>query len=219
MRELIEVRELTERWHRGWCVARGLTGVEDLGVGLRVRCLQPGRDVEYVALSDTAVAPLAARVLGEREATWLTVPTVSPAQVAEALTDAGLVLLKRAEQLMTVPLADHPSSKPADPYQLEVVRVGAAITATVRDSSTGEAAARGTVGLSGTDAIADRIETVPAHRRKGLASVVMGALAEAAREEGAAHGILIASEDGQHLYRRLGWHPVADVLIATAPDA
>ena len=213
------MRELIERWHRGWCVARGLNGVEDLGDGLRLRCLQPGRDVEYVALVDTAVPGLAARVLGEREVTWLTVPTTSPAQVAEALAAAGLVLLKRAEQLMTIALADHPSSKPADPYTLEVVRVGAAITATVRESATGEAAARGTIGLSGTDGIADRIETLPAHRRRGLASVVMGALAEAARAEGATHGILIASEDGQHLYRRLGWHPVADVLIAAAPDA
>ncbi|WP_030441517.1 GNAT family N-acetyltransferase [Actinoplanes subtropicus] len=211
------MRELIERWHRGWCAARGLNGVEDLGDGLRVRCLQPGRDVEYVALSDAAVPELAARVLGEREVTWLTVATTSPEAAAEALAGAGLVLLKRAEQLMTVVLADHPSSKPADPYQLEVVRVGAAVTATVRESSTGEEAARGTIGLSGPDGVADRIETLPAHRRRGLASVVMGALAEAAREEGAANGILVASEDGQHLYRRLGWHTVADVLIATAP--
>jgi len=211
------VRELIERWHRGWCVARGLTGVEELGDGLRVRCLQPGRDVEYVALADTAVPELAARVLDEREVTWLTVPTTSPAEVAETLAASGLLLLKRAEQLMTVGLADHPSSKPADPYTLEVVRVGAAVTAIVRDSATGEAAARGTIGLSGTDGIADRIETLPAHRRRGLASVVMGALAESAREEGATHGILVASEDGQHLYRRLGWQAVADVLIATAP--
>jgi len=213
------VRELIERWHRGWCVARGLTEVEDVGGGLRVRCLQPGRDVEYVALDEAAVPALAERVLGEHEVTWLTVATLSPARVADALTGPGLVLLKRAEQLMTIPLADHPSSKPAEPYHLEVVRVGATITATVRDASTGEAAARGTLGLSGPDGIADRIETVPAHRRKGLASVVMGALAESAREQGATHGILIASEDGQHLYRRLGWQAVADVLIATAPDA
>jgi GNAT superfamily N-acetyltransferase len=200
-------------------VARGLTEVEDVGDGLRVRCLQPGRDVEYVALDEAAVPALATRVLGEREVTWLTVATSSPARVAGTLTGAGLVLLKRAEQLMTIPLADHPSSKPAEPYHLDVAKVGATVTATVRDASTGEAAARGTLGLSGTDGIADRIETVPGHRRKGLASVVMGALVEAAREEGATHGILIASEDGQHLYRRLGWRAVADVLIATAPDA
>ena len=28
-------------------------------------------------------------------------------------------------------------------------------------------------------------------------------------------GVLIASEEGQHLYAKLGWRPAADVLIAT----
>ncbi|CCH16947.1 GNAT family N-acetyltransferase [Micromonospora lupini] len=88
------------------------------------------------------------------------------------------------------------------------------VTATVRHES-GEVAARGTMGLAGTDAVADRIETMPAHRRKGLASAVMSALVRSAIEEGVEQGILIASEDGQRLYRTLGWQPVADVLIAT----
>ena len=115
-------------------------------------------------------------------------------------------------------LLGHPQHTPVAPYRLQVDARGgdSAVTATVRHES-GEVGARGTMGLAGTDAVADRIETMPAHRRKGLASATMSALARSAIEEGAEQGILIASEDGQRLYTTLGWQPVADVLIATTP--
>jgi hypothetical protein len=56
-------------------------------------------------------------------------------------------------------------------------------------------------------------------REKALAQAGSAptALACSAIEEGAERGILIASEDGQRLYTTLGWQPVADALIATAP--
>ena len=71
--------------------------------------------------------------------------------------------------------------------------------------------------MTGTDAIADRIETMTAHRRRGLASALMGSLAEAARAQGATTGLLIASPAGQHLYASLGWTRQAYVLIAKKP--
>jgi GNAT superfamily N-acetyltransferase len=90
------------------------------------------------------------------------------------------------------------------------------LSAEVRDES-GERAATGTMGLSGHDAIADRILTSPAHRRHGLGGAVMSALSRAALDQGASRGILLASEDGQRLYKALGWQPVSGVLIATTP--
>jgi GNAT superfamily N-acetyltransferase len=210
------VRELIERWQRGWSVARALPAAEDVGAALRVRCLQPGRDVEYVAYDTSHLDELAERLRAEQEITWLTVPTAEPERTGQALEKAGLVLLKRAEQLMTIELRDHPESKPAGPYRVEVNVERGAVVATVRHES-GEAAAWGTMGLSGTDAVADRIETAEAHRRRGLGRVVMGELARTAAGQGAEHGILVASEEGQHLYLALGWRAVADVLIATTP--
>jgi GNAT superfamily N-acetyltransferase len=212
------VRELIERWHRGWCVARRVPAAEDVGGGLRVRCLQPGRDIEYVAYGPDDLDGLAERVRAEPEVAWLTVPTHDPGRTAGLLQERGLALLKRAEQLMTIELSEHPASKLDGPYHLEVAVDRDVVTATVRHES-GEAAAGGTMGLVGTDAIADRIETAAAHRRRGLASVVMGELARTAAEHGARHGILIASEDGQRLYPRLGWRPEAAVLIAEAGHA
>ncbi|TDB77991.1 N-acetyltransferase [Micromonospora sp. KC723] len=186
--------------------------------------MQPGRDVEYVAFEAgddyASLTRLAGLVAGEDTVTWLTVPTTDPAGAAAALTAAGLILLKRSELLMTADLRGHPQHVPAPPYRL-VTRIDSqqgdsVVTATAQHES-GEVGARGTMGLTGTIATADRIETMPAHRRKGLASAMMSALARTAIEEGAEHGILIASEDGQRLYTRLGWQPVAEVLIATTP--
>ncbi|MEV1330367.1 GNAT family N-acetyltransferase [Micromonospora costi] len=219
-----DLRDLIVRWQRGWAAARALPAAEDVGGALRVRSMQPGRDIEYVALDAGAdlasLTRLAGLVAAEDSVTWLTVPTTDPAGAASALVAAGLVVLKHSELLMTTDLRGHPQNTPVAPYRLltQVESHGGdrVVTATVRHES-GEVGARGTMGLAGTDAVADRIETMPAHRRRGLASAVMGALAGSAIDEGVDHGILIASEDGQRLYRTLGWQPVAGVLIATTP--
>ncbi|WP_433295746.1 GNAT family N-acetyltransferase [Actinoplanes sp. CA-030573] len=251
---MTDLPDLIVRWQRGWSVARGLPAADPVPGGLRVRCQQPGRDVEYVALDPSSLPALADAVLREDEITWLTVPTTTPEATAAVLRDSGLVLLKRAEQLMAVKLREQPQSALAGPYRLEGHVSGQVATVTVWFSPPpvdppaspetspvtavdspgkvsypgpnltppsrgwgGVEAAHGTMGLSGRDAVADRILTAPGHRRRGLARVVMGALAEAAAAAGAEHGLLIASEEGRHLYAALGWRAVADVLIAAPP--
>ncbi|MFJ4906032.1 GNAT family N-acetyltransferase [Streptomyces sp. NPDC093249] len=51
----------------------------------------------------------------------------------------------------------------------------------------------------------DRIETDPAHRRRGLGSNVMLTLEAAAAQAGAGTGVLAATVDGLALYDSLGW--------------
>ncbi|GAA0448967.1 hypothetical protein Ade02nite_57810 [Paractinoplanes deccanensis] len=160
-----------------------------------------------------SVAGLAGLVRREQEVTWLTVPTVEPGRAAAAIEAAGLVVLKRSEKLMTVELGEQPRSAPPPGYRVESRVEDSVVRVEVLDRE-GDVGARGTMGVVGDDGIADRIETLPAHRRRGLGSAVMSALAEAAP---ARHGLLIASEDGQRLYARLGWRTVADVLIASTP--
>ncbi|XVU29342.1 GNAT family N-acetyltransferase [Actinoplanes sp. CA-054009] len=209
-----DLRELVVRWQRGWGAARGLPEAADVGAGLRVRCGQLGRDVEYFALDEAAsVAGLAELVKGEPEVTWLTVPTVQPERAAAAVEAAGLVVLKGSEKLMVTELSDQPRVAPPAGYRAETKIEGAVVRVEMLDRD-GEVGAGGTMGIAGADGIADKIGTVPAHRRRGLGSAVMSALAEAAPAE---HGLLVASEDGQGLYARLGWRAVADVLIAAPP--
>jgi GNAT superfamily N-acetyltransferase len=217
--------ELIRRWQRGWGLARGLAEPERLGDGpvadgLRVRCDLPSRDAEVIALradeAPESVARLAAGVAAEELNTWLTVPTHRPDAVAAAVEAAGLAVLLRAEWLMTTDLTRHPRHVPAAPYRSEVRTEGPVVTVTLHHAS-GEQAAQGTIAVVGTDAVADRVETVPAHRRRGLGRVLMSALAEAALSQGARTGLLIGSTDGQHLYTSLGWTRYADVVIFHAP--
>ncbi|MET7423123.1 GNAT family N-acetyltransferase [Dactylosporangium sp. NPDC005555] len=213
-----DLRELVVRWQRGWGLSRALPAAADLGPGLRVRCLQIGRAVEYFALDQdpASLRDLAGRVAAETEVTWLTVPTADPDRTAGLLESAGLVVLKRSELMMTIDLCDHPEPPPAAGYTLRTRAQDAVVTATVHDAA-GTTGAHGTIGLAGPDAVADRIETMSAHRRRGLGSTVMGALAAAAVSAGATRGILVASEEGRHLYTKLGWRPAATVLIAATP--
>jgi GNAT superfamily N-acetyltransferase len=204
--------ELFLRWQRGWAVARSLPAASDVDGVLRVRSMQTGRDVDYFAASGDAVR-IAGLVSGEDAVTWLTMPATDPA----ALEAAGLVLLKRAEKLMTIELRAQAHVEAPDGYRLRtMVEPGPVITVEVRDES-GAPAASGVVGLAGHDAVPDKIVTMPSHRRRGLAGAVMSALVRAAIDQGASTGLLVASVEGQQLYRALGWRPVSDVVIASTP--
>jgi GNAT superfamily N-acetyltransferase len=215
---MVELRDLVLRWQRGWGASRALPGAQEVGDGLRVPCMQPGREVEYFALDDdpAVLQHLAGLVAAEEATTWLTVATTDPARAAAALEEAGFVLLRAAERLMTADLATHPRRPVAAPYRLDVRAEPSCVSVTVTAPGD-EPAAHGFAGLAGADMVADRILAAPEHRRRGLAAAVMGELAAASASSGAAHGLLIASEEGQQLYRALGWHDVAAVLIASPP--
>lgn len=163
-----------------------------------------------------SLARLAAAVAAARQITWLTVPTLRPGAVEATVGAAGLELLHRSEWFMTTDLNEHPQHAPAAPYEREV-RTEGPVTFVSLHAPSGEVAARGSIAVVGGDAIADRIETDAAHRRRGLGRAMMSALAEAAVSQGARTGLLIASEEGQRLYSSLGWHHKADVLIARGP--
>lgn len=214
---------LIRRWLNGWTAARSLPEAEPVGStgdGLRSVCGQPGREVELFALradeEPESLARLAAAVAAERRTTWLTVPTLHPDAVEAVFGAAGLELLHQSEWFMTTDLTEHPQHAPAAPYEREVRTEGPVTVVSLREPS-GEVAARGTIAVVGADAIADRVETDAAHRRRGLGRAVMSALAEAAVARGARTGLLLASEEGQRLYSSLGWHHAADVLIARGP--
>ncbi|MFE5493552.1 GNAT family N-acetyltransferase [Streptomyces virginiae] len=216
-------KDLIRRWLNGWTVARSLPEAEPVGPagdGLRSTCDQPGREVEMFALradeEPESLVRLAAAVAAARQTTWLTVPTLRPSTVEAVVAAAGLELLLRSEWFMTTDLTEYPQHTPAAPYQREVRTEGSVTVVSFHDPN-GQVAARGVIAVVGADAIADRIETAPAHRRRGLGRAMMSALADAAVAQGARTGLLIASEEGQRLYSSLGWHHEADVLIARGP--
>ncbi|MFJ6636314.1 GNAT family N-acetyltransferase [Streptomyces sp. NPDC091376] len=86
------------------------------------------------------------------------------------------------------------------------------VTRVLVTTADGAFAARGQIATRGTTAVVDQIETAAGHRRKGLGSLVMRTLQNAAVERGATAGVLGGTPDGQALYTALGWRTVAPLV-------
>ena len=205
------ISELVERWHRGWIAADGLTSAYRDGY-LVVHVNRPHRQYEWIATDDTETAALAQIVAASAEPDWLSVPTQEPAKVAAVMEEAGLIVARPDETFMRRALADHPAFDAPAGYAVEVTR-GPVVKVRVL-ASDGEEAASGLMAVVGEDAVAHRISTAEAHRRRGLGSVVMGALAREAVRDGAETGLLFSSTEGVHLYGKLGWERISDLVVA-----
>ncbi|WNZ08738.1 GNAT family N-acetyltransferase [Streptomyces sp. 11x1] len=117
--------------------------------------------------------------------------------------------------LMTVRL--RPREAPAvslpDGYRLRTWSRGGVIRVMVA-APDGSLAARGQIVPTGATAVADQIETSPAHRRRGLGTFVMDTLAQTALEQGAETGVLAGTPDGRALYASPGWTVTAPLTSA-----
>ncbi|RKE22846.1 GNAT family N-acetyltransferase [Streptomyces sp. TLI_171] len=116
--------------------------------------------------------------------------------------------------LMTRPLRPEQTAVPAG-YRVTTWSRGGVVRAMIRTTD-GEFAARGQIGLGPATplagrvdvpllAVADQIETAPAHRRRGLGSVLMRTLQNEAHAAGARTALLVGTTEGRALYSSLGW--------------
>jgi GNAT superfamily N-acetyltransferase len=219
-RRVTDREELVRRWQAGWSISRGWTTVDDDNDGiLTVRAGEEHRATEYVVLDADhkperveRAADLALSAGGGRGAGWITLATDDREARVDQLEDLGLEVQREQDWLMTIQLSEQPALELNDRYALHSERESNLII--TRATSHGGVVSSGRMAVVGEDAVADRIETHPAHRRRGLGSAVMASLVEAAAAQGARRGILIASIDGLRLYRSLGWMVVADIVIA-----
>ncbi|MFK4084127.1 GNAT family N-acetyltransferase [Kribbella sp. NPDC020789] len=202
--------DTVRRWIEGWRLCRGLAPVTGYDDVLLAQLNLPGRERELFTLPHN-IDRLAPAVT---ETTWLTVTTPYGDAAAERLAAAGLQPFAEQKVLMSVALRDHP--RPAAPasYRL-VLRSEGPLEFAEIVAADGSVAAHGMAAVVGGDVVMHDIATEPAHRRRGLGSVIMGALAGRAAERGATTGFLMATELGVHLYRALGWLPEATMVTAS----
>ncbi|MET7299872.1 GNAT family N-acetyltransferase [Embleya sp. NPDC005575] len=190
--------ELVRAWVTGWAPARELPPPVEVAGGFRLHVGLPGHRVRYVLFDVDRVAELARTRTAP--GTWIKV--LAPAErVRQDLTPAWIV--GEPEYPMTGPLRRATASAPSG-YTIEVESTGEVILVRLR-AADGDVAAYGRIAVTGETAVADRIGTEAAHRRRGLGSVVMTALGDAAAARGARTGVLVASSDGLALYSTLGW--------------
>ncbi|MFD3405346.1 GNAT family N-acetyltransferase [Kribbella sp. NPDC058693] len=198
--------DIVRRWLEGWRLCRGLEPVIEYDDAYAAVLRLPGRERELFARTDDAetVDRLAAGLTAN---TWLTVTTQIGNDIARRLAKAGVRPFEEQKTLMSIKLREHPlaTAELESDGPLNYARV--LIDGTV--------AAHGMVAIVGDDAVMHDIQTDPAYRRRGLGSIVMGALSRRAIERGASTGLLMATTDGLHLYRKLGWLPEATMVTAS----
>lgn len=205
------ISELVERWHRGWIAADGLTSSYRDGY-LVVHVNRSHRVNEWIATDDAETAAMARIVAASEEPNWLSVPTHAPEKVTAEMEAAGLIVARPDETFMRCELIEHPPLfEPPAGYTVEVSRGPVIGVRVVKD---GEEAASGLMAVVGEDAVAHRIETAQAHRRRGLGSVVMSVLVREAMKDGATTGLLFSSTEGVHLYNGLGWEKISSLVVA-----
>jgi GNAT superfamily N-acetyltransferase len=207
------VEEMLAAWVHGWTLARAASAAVPLaGKAFRVDVGLPGHMVRYVLPGhDMAMVRQLAHSLDE-PGTWLKV-CAAPEIVAPLLPRRWT--LDAPLYFMQIGIALHLDLSPPAGYTLHIANDGAVLAATIL-SADRQIAAKGRLALSGHFAIFDQIQTDPAHRRKGLGKFLMLALGNRARSEGANHGLLVATEEGQKLYRTIGWQlicPYASAFI------
>ncbi|MFG2864099.1 GNAT family N-acetyltransferase [Streptomyces sioyaensis] len=200
------VPELVRVWVSGWVMSRRRPRAVELPWGLYVDVGKPDQVGRHVLLDaeESAVREAAASVSVPH--TWLKVP-MDPEQVGEWLPQGWVVDRAEAGHLMATDLyATEPTVPEGYTAALETREDVTYVR--VLDAA-GECAATGQIAVLGQAAVVDCVQTEDAHRRRGLGAFVMRRLADHAVAEGAALGVLGATDDGRALYETLGWKQYA----------
>lgn len=203
--------QIVTDWVWGWALSRGTPDPVEEPDGYRIDVGLPRHRVRHVLLDLGSVSGRAAGI--SEPGTWLKV-CAAPDQVRPALGPRWT--LSAPEYLMSIELGDHPAVTPPDHYTVDVRSNGAVHDAVVRTTG-GEHAAKGRAAVHRRAAVIDMVETDPAHRRRGLGSVVMSELSRIASERGAARAVLVATEAGRALYEQLGWTVESPITAAHLP--
>ncbi|MER7762638.1 GNAT family N-acetyltransferase [Streptomyces sp. NPDC097619] len=208
--------DVARAWVEGWAVARGVAVPVAEPWGLRVEVGTPGQVRRHVLL-DADAATARALVAGVTEPTTCVKGFLEQAEMGAWFPAEHWEPVESCF-LMAVELRPEPVRVP-DGYRVTVERAGdgsgdgtgpgGPLTARITTVD-GAPAAAGVAGpTAGGACVFDQIVTEPAHRRRGLGTVVMGALSEAAGRGGATTGVLGATVPGRALYETLGWKVLA----------
>ncbi|MEV0460342.1 GNAT family N-acetyltransferase [Catellatospora methionotrophica] len=205
--------DLVTAWGHGWARSRGVPRPvavpggfrADVGLhGHRVRYVLHTWDSELLSALDRQVAA---------PGTWIKISGRSAALRGALSADWTM---DDTGHLMSTPFTVGAADVQA-PYAMRVTTAGEVVVATVVDA-TGATAAAGHLAPEGEFGIVDRVETAPAHRRRGLGTVVMRALSDHAARNGMTTGLLVATDEGRRLYHSLGWRVRSEIAAAYVPE-
>jgi GNAT superfamily N-acetyltransferase len=208
---------VVQAWVTGWVVSRGAAPPEREPWGFTVDVGQLAQVSRHVleALGDGVDEQLVRKVADGVTGAGVWLKVFQDPEVVRNWLGEGWWVDPEPGYLMTVPLtgAEDAAAHAPDGYRKRVWSVGG-VTRVLVAAPDGSLAARGQTAPTGATAVFDQIETAPAHRRRGLGSVVMRTLQTAAATAGAETGVLAGTPAGRALYEALGWHVAAPLTSA-----
>ncbi len=204
------VADLVRIWVAGWAVSRRTPPPVKKPWGFYIEVAdnpdEVGRHVLPEA-EESFVRSAAATVSAPR--IRLKMPA-EPEKIEPWLSRGWVVAREESGHLMALDLmATYPVAP--EGYTTTVETAGTVTCVRVLDAA-GEQAAKGQMAAVGDAVVMDRVVTEEAYRRRGLGNVVMRKLADRALEEGAALGVLGATDAGRALYETLGWKKRATLV-------
>jgi GNAT superfamily N-acetyltransferase len=194
--------DLVRAWTLGWTVSRETPPPVEEPLSLRIDVGHPRQAVRHVVLDPTEATVRKLTEAVTEPATWLK-SAVAPDLIAPWLPDGWVE--DAPGFLMAIDLRAEPVVL-ADGYAMTHEARGGVTRLQIR-AADGSPAAHGQVAVPHEAAVAvvDRVETDPAHQRRGLGSVIMKTLAATALDAGATSAVLGATIEGRALYEALGW--------------
>ena len=204
---------LIARWADAWTISRGVAPPVERGGALYIHVgseEQVGRYI-FASLDRDAIRAVAAQI--DRPLLYLKVCAAADAVVP--LLPPGWEIAPPG-YMMTAVVATMLDLSPAIPasYDLGITHDGPVTFAHIHDA-VGDEAAGGRIVAMGDLVVFDRIRTADAHRRRGLGSAIMRALAVEAHGQGIADAVLCATPVGRGLYESLGWSLHSDYTTAS----
>ncbi|WP_327113345.1 GNAT family N-acetyltransferase [Streptomyces sp. NBC_01341] len=211
--------EAVRAWVRGWALSRGAVEPAALPWGFTVPIGLPGHVMSHVL--PTADEATVRELTGSTTGPGIWLKAFVPAESLAAWIAPGWSLPGAPGFLMSTALhagtARTPPPLPGG-YRLRTWADSGVVHARVHTPE-GTTAARGQTSIDGATAVVDKVETHPAHRRRGLGRVIMRTLVDAATEKGATVGLLASTAEGRALYEATGWRVVAPLANALrGPD-
>ncbi len=206
-------RSVVATWIKGWALARGVTAPVAIPDGFRVHVGWPEQKERYVFPGMTAAFTNLGNTITEP---WIFLKVCAPPDRVRAALPAHWEIQSPGYLMMKTGLVPEGEVPLARGYHLKTaLQLPVPVVHIVTDS--GDIAASGRIALADDAAIYDRIVTAPAHRRRGLATIVMKRLTAIACSHGITTGTLVATGEGRALYETLGWKLLAPYTSAVIP--
>ncbi|MBV7531522.1 GNAT family N-acetyltransferase [Chitinophaga sp. sic0106] len=204
---------LLQKWARGWAISREVPAPVAGQGALRIDVNMPDQVARYLF---PEVCPEIAVVANAITRPLVFIKVCAAVEAVRPLLPAHWKILEPGF-MMTCHWHRAPVAAPLPAgYTLSFTIVPGGLLAVIK-SPEGDTAGNGRLIPVSDQLIFDRIMVDDNHRRKGLGTCIMTALAEKGYQMGISNGVLVATPMGRSLYESMGWKVIRPYTSAVIP--